>query len=403
MSKRASLAGAVLVLASCGHDYYCEDHDRARVSRDLARIAYDGGRFKQAKELFNNAKEQCEQNYDARIGLAHACRAYGNELYQGADQLGRQGKLQQAQTMFRDANENHAFADYLFRMAMKERSDDLDPHYGLGLLWYERCTSPIQGPWLPDDSKNRQRERDDAIKEFMYVVTRQKDSSQAHRYLGLTFLAADNVDEGARHLQIYHDSRQDLYNKIVKEWSGLTPDEKKRKDIALRAVEKEIDDVREVIVLEHSDLMERALKVRKKEPQTPAEVQEIAHLSSQQLILEGIIKKWGLTRLGEAEQGVVKRCREYLDTFNRGKLNDVLAYLAPRKGEEAKLRQAVSTKVERETRFRNIVIRSAAVSGEQASVGFVCDLATKQDPPAKAEVTLRWRLVGGQWWVCDHP
>lgn len=403
MSRILVSAVAIGALASCGHEDFCETHPKAQLARLNARSAYDGGNYSLAKTLYMNAVEWCEDNYEPRIGLAHTCRVYGNELFQAADQLARQGRMDQAGKKFAEAKENHVLADRLFRTAMTEREDDLDPHYGIGLLWYEECTSPIAAPYAPNDAENRPRVRDEAIKEFSIVLAKQPDSSQARRYRGLTLLAADRVEEGAQDLKVYHDSRQDLYNKIVASWPGLTTEEKKRKDVALRAVEKEIDDVREVIVLEHGEMLTRAQSLRKKEAPTPKETQEIAHLSSQQILLEGMIKSWSLTKMGEIEQAVVKRCREYLVTFERGKLADVLSFLAPRKGEEARLRQAITAKVEQGTKFRKVNIRSATVLGETATVGFACEIVTEKGGPVGAEVTLRWRLMGGQWLVSDHP
>ncbi len=411
MSRWAAILAlsAAGLTASCTHESQCEDHDRARESRELAKYAFDGGHFDQAKELYTNAMNKCTQNYDARIGVANSCRALGTQLYQQADQLASVGKRQQAEKVFMQANNNHAQSDQLFRTAMVERPDDVDPHYGIGLLWYDRCTSPIAAPYRSDDVENRQRERDQAIKEFTLVLTRMPQSSQAHRYRGLAYLAADRIEEGASDLKIYHDSRQDLYNKIVGTWPSLTPEDKRRKDIALRAVEKEIDDVREVIVLEQGEMVDRTkvLKKKEREAQGPAEVQkitqEIAHLSRQQLVLEGMIKSFALTKMGEIEQAIVKRCREYLEAFNRGKVNEVLVFLGPRKGEEKQLRESVSAKVDRGMQFKKVVFRTAVVSNETASVGFVCDLVTGQVSHPESEVTIRWRVVGGQWLVSDHP
>lgn len=396
-------ASAAAALASCGHAYDCERHGQAHDAKALARIAYDGGHFDQAKDLYVNAVDWCTDNYDARIGLANASRALGNQLYQQADLNAQAGKIPAAQKIFKQANENHVMADRLFRTAMEERPDDLDPHYGMGLLWYERSTSPIAAPWRPDDAENRQRERDQAIKEFTFVITRFASTSQARRYRGLAYLAADRIEEGARDLKVYHDSRQDLYNKIVGTWPSGTEDEKKRKDIGLRTVEKEIDDVREVLVLELGEVDDRAKKLRKKDNPSPTEVQEIAHLSSQQLLLESMIKSFALTKIGEVEQVVVKRCREYLEAFNRGQLQEILSFLGPRKGEELKVRDQVKAKVDKGTQFRRVVFRSAEVLGEIASIAFVCDLVYSSDSHPDTEVTLRWRLIGGQWLVSDHP
>jgi hypothetical protein len=53
--------------------------------------------------------------------------------------------------------------------------------------------------------------------------------------------------------------------------------------------------------------------------------------------------------------------------------------------------------------FKKVIFRTAAVSGESASIGFVCDLVTAQGSKPESEVTIRWRVVGGQWLVSDHP
>src|SRR5204862_7576902 len=89
--------GASALAASCSHESLCEDHQRAKESRELAKIAYDGGHFDQAKDLYALATEKCSDHYDARIGLANASRALGNLLYQQADQNAQAGKLQPAQ------------------------------------------------------------------------------------------------------------------------------------------------------------------------------------------------------------------------------------------------------------------------------------------------------------------
>lgn len=390
-------------LASCNHLATCDNHEKAQTAKLLAKTAYDGAHYDQAKELYNNAVEWCSDNYDARMGLAHSSRMLGNQLFQQADQSAQAGKLPAAQKVFRQANDNHIMADRLFRTAMSERPDDPEPHYGLGLLWYERATSPISAPYPRDDTENRQRERDEAIKEFTLVIKSPTASSQSLRYRGLAYLAADRLEEGAKDLKVYHDSRQDLYNKIVSTWPSTSENDKKRKDIALREVEKEIDNVREVLLLELGELDRRSKELKKKETPTPKEVQEVAHLSSQQILLEGMIRSFALTNMGEVEQVIVKRCREYLESFNRGNLQEVLSFLGARKGEEKQLREAVSAKVAQGTQFRKVVFRSADVTGDKAMVGFVCDLVFGQVNHPDTEVILRWRLIGGQWLITDHP
>lgn len=399
----AMAAAAVPGLVSCSHVSRCEKHNQAVTAMELAKTAYEGGHYDQAKDLFNNAVEWCDENYDARIGLANASRMLGNQLYMQADQNAQAGKLQQAQKIFRQANENHSTADRLLRTAIKERPDDVDPHFSLGLLWYERATSPVAAPYRWDDSENRQRERDDSIREFTLVLAQHPNSSASLRYRGLAYLAAGKLEEGAKDLKIFHDSRQDLYNQIVKTWPSGTENDKKRKNVALRGVEKEIDDVREVLVIGLSELNSRAKELRKKEAPTAEEMQQIAHLFTQQTLFEGMIKSFALTNMGEVEQTIVKRCREYLESFNRGGQAEVLSFLGPRKDEERQLRAAVIAKLQKGTEFRKVVFRTADVGGERASVGFVCDLIYDRTSHPDTEVTIGWRLIGGQWLVSDHP
>ena len=109
------LGVASMVSCICSHEYNCTDHNLAMQSRELAGMAFKGGNFGQAKTLYMNAVEQCSDNYDARIGLANACRAYGIELFKSCDQMARQGKLQQAKKMFDDAwDDNHKLAEKLY-------------------------------------------------------------------------------------------------------------------------------------------------------------------------------------------------------------------------------------------------------------------------------------------------
>src|ERR1051326_575452 len=178
VGSRIVLGLALPLLGACifSHGYNCEKHDKALQARDLAKIAYDGGNFGLAKTNYKNAVEWCTDNYEARIGLAHACRAYGNQLFREANELARLGKIREAEKKFNDARfENHDPAMQLFKLAMTERPEDLDPHYGLGLLFYERCTSPIAAPWQPGDMDNRQKERDESIEEFSLVISKFDD------------------------------------------------------------------------------------------------------------------------------------------------------------------------------------------------------------------------------------
>jgi hypothetical protein len=55
------------------------------------------------------------------------------------------------------------------------------------------------------------------------------------------------------------------------------------------------------------------------------------------------------------------------------------------------------------TQYRKPQYRTIVVSGDTASVGLVCEVVNRKGTRADAEVTMHWRLIGGQWKVADLP
>jgi len=43
------------------------------------------------------------------------------------------------------------------------------------------------------------------------------------------------------------------------------------------------------------------------------------------------------------------------------------------------------------------------VSGENASVALVCEVSSKKGTRPDTELTMHWRLVGGQWKISNLP
>ena len=168
MSRALVLAG-VAALAAC---HTCPDHDKASLALENAKGVYDAGRFDQAKSVFQAVLDYCPENYDALIGYANACREYGTQLFGTVDLLVRQNKPDAAKKTYEEANQNHGEADRSFRSALVLQPDDLAPRYGLGLLWYQRATSPVNYPYPLDDRVNRREARDKSIAEFELIVRR---------------------------------------------------------------------------------------------------------------------------------------------------------------------------------------------------------------------------------------
>jgi hypothetical protein len=369
---------------------------------EIAMMAYQGGKFEYAKERYAYAVQNCSDNYEARLGLANSCREYGTELYKVANVQFENDRPDQAKKTFQDANENHALAEQLFRTAVGENPDDVQPHYGLGMLWYQRSTSPITAPWPLNDTLHRQAERDRSIGEFTFVYNKMPELVQVRRYLGLLQLAAGKKDDAFIHLKFFHDSMQSTYDQVVAQ-PATTDEEKKAKGERLGAIEKEINDIRDLIMIANSNLQYEREKLKAKPARTPAEEARLAEIARDQLILEGEIRRFSLIQLSPSEMQVVNRCRDYLDSFKRGVAEDVLSYMNPSVAGEAGFQQSVREKVSLRPLFRNIRFTNVEISGDRATVSLLCEVETGRDKKPHTEITLRWRLAGGQWLAVDLP
>src|SRR5947207_7581228 len=156
-------ASFAALIAGC---HTCEDHEGAQTAYELAQFNYENGKFDQAKILYTRCVEKCPNNEEGWLGLANACRETGNNQFKVAADMAGQGKIQDAKRLFKEGVENHALCYEIFQRRLREKPEDMAPHYGLGLLYYQRCTSVMPFPFPLDDTASRQKERDLAIKEF---------------------------------------------------------------------------------------------------------------------------------------------------------------------------------------------------------------------------------------------
>ena len=405
-SLRVSAAlclGVSLSLWSVMGCHTCEDHDKSAMAVVNAKGAYDGGKFDLAKQVYMRALEYCPQNYDALIGFANAAREYGTQLYARADATARQGKIEAARKEVEEANQNHQSSDQAFRSALLLEEDDLAPHYGLGLLYYQRATTPANFPYPLDDRVNRRDARDRAIKEFKTVVAKHSNLLQVRRYLGLALFAAGVFDEGRDHLRAYHDRMQANYT----EWMTFRPGsdaEKELKRIELTKIELDIAAVRDVFGTYRDELDREVKELEGKPARTPVEEERLKTAAKDRLAVDLMIRTYQLTNLNAVETEVRERSSDYVQLFNLGKMESLQAMLLPPAGGEGAFYQAIQRKLDEGTRYRNVNFRTVIVSGDSASVGLICEIVTsKGRPRPDSEITLRWRRSGGVWRVVEHP
>jgi len=399
----AILAAAATALAALiGGCHTCEDHKGAQDLFEVAKGTYEGGNYEQARKIYLVVIEKCSEHDGGMLGLANCDRECGNSLFKNATDMAVQGKIQESKKIFKDAVDMHAQAYEILNRLLKKNPDDLAPRYYLGLLFYQRATSVLPFPFPQEDATHRQAERDLAIAEFERVIAKHPDAWQAYRYLGLSLFAAGRMDEGRPHLKKFHDVQQALYENILQR-PATTDDEKKRKEFALQTANKEVEDIRDILGEYFMGLQRDMERLKLKRDRTPDDDAKMAKLNTESLLLEKTIKGFHLTRLGPVEQELRRRCDDYLTVFNRGEVAEIMSFVAAKQGDEAAVQRAVQDRVSAGTKFRKPQYRTIVVSGDTASVGLICEVVNNKGTRPDSEVTMHWRLVGGQWKVSDLP
>jgi tetratricopeptide (TPR) repeat protein len=252
--------------------------------------------------------------------------------------------------------------------------------------------------------KGRQKERDLAIREFQICLEKVPNSYQAHRYLALSLFAAGKMDEARQHLVKYHDFVQGTYDHIFATWPSSAEEDKKRKEEALRGLEREVSEVREVLVVYRDDLERRKkeLEVRR-DALSPDERQDLARSTREFLEMSDILHSFSSAGGSPSEQALRARCLEYLKCFNRQSLPECLSFLAPGSSQEAALSRKIREQMDRGVRYENFRFRKVAAPADQGSVGISCDVVTREGSKAAAELTFTWRLVAGVWRLVEIP
>jgi tetratricopeptide (TPR) repeat protein len=396
MSKAVPVL-ALLSLCAChlGHD-----EDSAKLSFEMAEFNYQNGKYDQAKVLYERALEGCPGHPQAKIGFGNACREFGNRLYRQASELAAQERASEANKLLSDANDMHTLAFSAFTAMLDE--EPVQARYGLALFHYQRAVSGLNVPLRGSDRLARQRERDLAIGYFQFVVKEVPQAYTAHRYLGLALFAAGRFNEGRVHLKIFHDAQQDLYEQVVRR-PAATEDEKKLKDRDLRLVERDIQDIRDVLGEYFIGLQREKDKIELKKERTPEETQELARVTREALELESYLKSFRLVSLGEAELQLRQRCQDFLDAFNRGVVLELLAYIDAPQGEEARVQRMVEERVSRKIQYRKVRYRSIQIDGVNATVSVTADQVTERGTRANLEFPIRFRSSGGQWKAAEVP
>lgn len=401
MSRVLAPALAALALLQGCHD--CLDNPRVRVSFEFAKKHYDGSRFDEAKKLYLITLEECPDFYEGMLGLANACREYGSQLFAATHELVMQRKPDQAQKLHQTAKENHAQALAWFSRTMELNPQDERPHYGLGLLYYQRATSPVPYPYAMGD-KGRQKERDLAIREFRICLEKVPNSYQAHRYLALSLFAAGNMDEGRQHLLKYHNFVQATYDHIFATWPSSAEEDKKRKEEALRGLEREVSEVREVLVVYRDELDRRKKELEgRRDALAPEERQDLARVTRELLELSDILRSFSSAGGSPSEQALRSRCLEYLKCFNRHSLPECLSFLVPGSPQEAALSRKIQEQMEQGLRYENFRFKAVNAPGDQGSVRISCDVVTRGGSKSAAELAFSWRLVAGVWRLVEIP
>ena len=404
--SRGRLVAALVLATTAGAGPACHNCQREPSIVGMmegAKLNYDNKNFELAGQIYINVLDDCPDYYDAIVGLANAFREYGNVQYKAANEASRQGQTDLAEQKYIKGEGLHSDSDRYLRTALESRPNDLMPHYYLGMLWYQRATSPLNFPYPQNDTSRRQRDRDNAIAEFQTVVGKVPQVHQVHRYLFILLFAADRRDEARHHLERFHDALQTLYNGVLNA-AARTPIQKEEKDKELARLEREIDEVRDVIIEYRADLQKEIDRLKSKDQDSLKEEErkEMRRLGSEKLVLEAMVGGFELIDLAPHEEALRQRCQDYLDAYRRGEEADVRTYLRPKPGKYVELERSIRQILAEGTKYEQIVWKTITAPGETAITVFDCDRVTKSGKKSGVRISIRWRLHNGLWMVEEH-
>lgn len=206
-----------------------------------AKEAFEYGRYWYLNKHFENAIAKfsdaiaIDPNYvDAYIGRANAQREMGNLL------LLRDNRISA------DAYHNSALAD--FAKAGQLNPNNVDVHYGLGLLYFDRV-HVIEKIFTKEEIQSY---RDLAIKNFKRFLELSKSMESyyvVNRYLGILLAKQESPDskkEAKKYLTIYVE----FLEKNLANWKNYVPKndlEQENKERAIRSLEDQLKEFKSLL------------------------------------------------------------------------------------------------------------------------------------------------------------
>lgn len=98
------------------------------------------------------------------------------------------------------------------------------------------------------------------------------------------------------------------------------------------------------------------------------------------------------SQVTDADLALQRRCLEYVSTFNKGSVLEIMKFYSYEPSEEQKLKAAISALLEQGTRYDDVGFKeTSAASGTLTFVH------------AKGERKMLWKQVEGVWLIADKP
>lgn len=283
------------VLCGCANP---ENDPEFKIDIQLANDYYKHGKFEEAMRKYEDAIEKCPESYQAIVGLASSDREWGLRKFGEAEEMFRIKKADLAKREFEKAVNVHATAQRLYRKAIEMRPDDPLAYRELGLFYYRRATSPYSYPYRLDDAENRTKERDLAIENFKFVVKKEPKAYFAQRYLGLAMFSAGNTSEGRTHLEAYLQGMASAREYILKTAPREGPEHREDLDRRIREIDKDLGEVRGLLLSYLSDLEEKKAKADK-----GGDAQYAQALNVEILAVQSLVRKYQEVAEGTSKDG----------------------------------------------------------------------------------------------------
>lgn len=318
-----SLCLCGLLLGCAGDPDLQRDFDNQMISGE---VHFGGGRFDNAVRAYARATELKPNHYQAFIGLGSSASEHSMALYGEADRLQAVGKVAPTEDALRRADEMTDIAQRSFTKALQLRPNDPVANYLLGVMFFKRATSPYAFPYPSNNEKaalQRQKERDEAIRQFEIVLAREKValdhpehmgkcvSPQMHRYLAIAHLTRGDwerrdVERMREHLAFYLLWLQRNREEIVKRSGGRSDEEKARRERDLQTIDRELLDVKELLRgwLENLRVYESEVRQGKEHPPIPADRRDarLESLSRELLIVEAMVREFDQASGGDGKK-----------------------------------------------------------------------------------------------------